>query len=99
MNPTSIHEDSGLIPGLTQWTGDPALPVSCGIGWSHGSDPMLLWLCCRPAAVALIPTLAWELPYDVGAAPKKNITTNRPTLKKFLSVYFRKKKNDGGRQI
>ena len=26
MNPTSIHDDSGLIPGLTQWVGDPVLP-------------------------------------------------------------------------
>ena len=31
---------------------------------------MLLWLWCRLAAAARIPTLAWELPYAAGAALK-----------------------------
>ena len=26
MNPTSIYEDAGSIPGLTPWVGGPVLP-------------------------------------------------------------------------
>ena len=35
--------------------------MSCGVDHRHGSDRALLWLWCRPAAVALIGPLAWEL--------------------------------------
>ena len=45
--------------------------VGCRLGFDPMSDPMLLWLCCRPVVTALIRTLAWELPYAVGAALKK----------------------------
>ena len=32
MNPTSILEDVGSIPGLTQWVKDLGVAVSCGLG-------------------------------------------------------------------
>ena len=43
--------------------------MSCSVGCKRGWDPKLLWLWCRPAAVVLIPPLAWELPHAAGVAP------------------------------
>ena len=46
----------------------------CGVGRRFVSDPMLLWLWYRLAAVALIRPLAWEPPYANHVAMKKKIT-------------------------
>ena len=45
--------------------------MSCGVGHRRGSDPALLWLWYRPAAIALIQPLAWGPPYAEGAALKR----------------------------
>jgi len=43
--------------------------MSCGVGRRRGSDPVLLWLWCRPEAIAPIRgSLAWEPPYALRVA-------------------------------
>jgi len=45
--------------------------MGCGVGRRCGSDPVLLWLWCRPVATALIRPLAWEPPCATEAALEK----------------------------
>ena len=53
--PCSVGQGSGVA-------------LSCGVGCRRGWDPALLWLWHRPAAMAPIRPLAWELPYATRAA-------------------------------
>ena len=77
-----ILEDTGSIPGLTQWV--KAVTMSCGVGRRCGSDPALLWLWHRQAAVAPIGPLAWEPPYAAGVALKEQKKKKKEKKRKKL---------------
>ena len=47
------------------------MSVSCGVDRRHGSDPQLLWLWCRPEAIAPIRPLAGNL-YMPWVRPRKD---------------------------
>ena len=53
-NPTSIHEDVGLIPGLDQWVKGSSIAVSCGVVHRCSLDLAWLWLWHKPAATVPI---------------------------------------------
>ena len=67
------------------------IALSCGVGCRRRLDLMLLWLWGRPAAVAPVQPLVWELPY---ADPKKQEKKKKSQILKsefllsFLAVYF-----------
>ena len=63
MNLTNTREDVGSILGLAQCIKDLASALSCGISFIWDLDPMLLWLCCRPAAAILIQPLSREFSF------------------------------------
>ena len=67
--------------------------MSRGVGCGHGLDLVMLWLCHRLPAVALIQPLAWQLPCATPAALKKakqNKTKNKKNQDiRFLSYRLR----------
>ena len=54
--------------------------MSCGVSQRCGSDPTLLWLWRKPAAIAPTGPLAWEPPYAVGAALKRQKDTHKQKI-------------------
>jgi len=64
--------------------------VLIGVGCRCSSDLALLWLWCRPSAIAPIRPLAWDPPYAVGVAQKGQKT------KDYITPYCRIPPSFGG---
>ena len=79
-----------LWPHSVGW--GSSIAVSVGQTWLRSHiDPALLWLWYRPAAVALIWPLAWELPYAICAALKNKQTKKKSKLSfvpRILNIYW-----------
>ena len=70
MNPASIHEDTGLIPHLAVGWGS-GIAVTCGVGCRRGSDLSCYGCSIGWQLLLWFDLLAWELPYAMGMALKR----------------------------
>ena len=72
MNLTRNQRVAGSIPGLPLCVKD----LACHLVWVTDTT-WILWLWCRPEAVALIQPLAWEPPCAMGEALKSKQTNKK----------------------
>ena len=68
-NPTSIHEDVGLILGLAQWVKGSGIAVNCVAGHRGGSD--LQRRLAAAAPIRPLPSLGTSI--CPGCSPKMNL--------------------------
>ena len=69
-NPTREPRGCGFDPWPQSVSQGSGVAMS-RVGHGRGSDLVLLWLWCRPVAIASIRPLAWDLQYASGVTLKR----------------------------
>ena len=62
--------------------------MSCGVGCRFGLDLVLLWRWRRLVATAPIRPLAWEPPYAVGVALKRQKTKKKKNIYIYIYIFY-----------